>query len=125
VFKVEVKADASGDKNGCGSRVKSLEKDVCAGHEFERETVYGWNRRTPTAARSFADLSSASGLVELVGPEELYVRPGTRTGRWERRATRWSRGIRRMSTEGLVITKTKGRMGWEGEWQGGREEGDG
>jgi hypothetical protein len=29
----------------------------------------GWNGRTPTAERSFADLSSASGLVEL-GLEE-------------------------------------------------------
>lgn len=56
------------------------------------------DERTPIAARSFRDLSSASGRVEL-GVEEVYVRFEVRMERWERSGTRYSRGIRRRLTE--------------------------
>jgi hypothetical protein len=79
----------------------SLKKRFCLGRD----------RRTPIAARSFADLSSASGLEEL-GLEEAYVRFATRMERWERSATRCSRGKRRTLTEAKAeeLVSMDGRM---------------
>lgn len=78
---------------------------------LKRRFYLGWDGRTPIAARSFADLSSASGLVEL-GPEEADARFEMRTERWERSTTRYSRGIRRRLTEakGEELVSKDGRM---------------
>lgn len=91
---------------------------------LKKRSYLGWERRTPTAARSFADLSFASGPLELA-PEEAYVRLETRVERQERSATRCSRRVRRalaeMKAEGLVSTEGSmaGRMTGGG---GGRVE---
>jgi len=97
VFKVKVEADASCNKNGGGSPVESLKVYVLT-MSLKKRFYLGWDGRTPIAARSFADLSSASGLVEL-GLEEADGRFEVRMERWEKSATRYSRGIRQRLTE--------------------------
>lgn len=78
---------------------------------LKRRFYLGRDGRTPIAARSFAVLSSASGLVEF-GLEEAYVRFEMRTERWERSTTRYSRGIRGRLTEakGEELVSMEGRI---------------
>ena len=87
---------------------------------LKKRFYLGRDGRTPIAARSFADLSWASGLVEL-GLEEANVRLEMGMERWGSSIARYSRGIRGRptgaKTEGLVRMRMAEYRPGEGRWR--------
>src|SRR5258706_1268024 len=94
---------------------------------LKKRIYLGRDGRTPIAARSFADLSCASGPVEL-GLEKAYVRFEMRMERRGRSSTGYSRGMRgRLTgakTEELVRTRMAEYQPGEGRGERRGETGD-